>query len=90
MKLVNSRIRRWCAGDYSALWADMMEDEDKQARSRKKSKAVPSEQFRMANARRARRAAEHGQYKKALLTVSSAGLADATSEVVDAMLAKYP
>ena len=68
----------------------MIEDEDKQARSRKKSKAVPSEQFRMANARRVRRAAEHGQYKKALLTLSSAGLADATSEVVDAMLAKHP
>ena len=66
-----------------------MEDEDKQARSRKKSKAVPFEQFRRANARRARRAVEDGQYKKVLLTLSSAGLADATSEVVDAMLVKH-
>ena len=65
VKLVKSCIRRWRAGDYRALWADMMEDEDKQARSRKKSKAVPLEQFRRANARRARCAAEDGQYRKA-------------------------
>ena len=90
MKLVKSCIRRWRAGDYCALWADMMEDGDKQARSRKKSKAVPLEQFRRANARRVCRAAEDGQYRKALLTLSSAGLADATSEVVDAMLVKHP
>ena len=90
VKLVRSRIRRWRAGDYCALWADMMEDEDMQARSSKKSKAIPLEQFRRANARWARLAAENGQYRKALLTVSSAGLADATSELVDAMLAKHP
>ena len=90
VKIVKSRIRRCRAGDYSALWADMMDGEDKRFHSRKNSKAVPPELLRRANARRARRAAEDGQYRKALLALSSAGLAEATSEVVDAMLAKHP
>ena len=90
VKLVKSRIRRWRAGDYSALWADMVEDEVKRVRLRKKSKAVPPELLRRANARRARHAAEEGQSRKALQALSSVGLADATSVVVDAMLAKHP
>ena len=90
VKLMKSRIRRWRAGDLCALWADMMEDEDKQARSRKKSKADLLEEFRRANAKWAHGAAEDGQYRKALLTLSSADMADATSEVVDTMLVKHP
>ena len=45
------------------------------------------ESLRLANTRQARRAVEDGQYNK---TLSSAGVAQATDDVIAEMLAKHP
>jgi hypothetical protein len=44
----------------------------------------------VANARRARRAIEDGQFKKATQALTSSGLAQASDEVFSEMLAKHP
>ena len=49
-----------------------------------------AESNRSTNARRARRAVENGQYKKATQSLSSAGFAPPSEDVLDEMLAKHP
>ena len=49
-----------------------------------------AESTRSTNARRARRAVENGQYKKAIQSLSSAGFAPPSEDVLDEMLAKHP
>ena len=64
---------------------------NKHSRKKKKThKKPPLETLRKANARRARRAVEDGQYRKAIQSLSSGGLANVTSEVLEEMLAKLP
>jgi hypothetical protein len=49
-----------------------------------------AESTRSTNARRARRAVENGQYKKAIQSLSSAGFAPPSEDVLDEMVAKHP
>ena len=53
-------------------------------------RTTPLETLRKANARRARRAMEDGQYRKAIQALSSGGLAQVTLEVLEQMLGKHP
>ena len=74
----------------SYLWERVVEDNTQLNRrlQKRRFKTPPSdESVRSANARRARRAVENGQYRKAL---SSEGFAQASSEVMDEMLSKHP
>ena len=88
---MKSRIRRWQAGDFSELWDETLAEANKHSRKKKKThKKPPLETLRKANARRARRAVEDGQYRKAIQSLSSGGLANVTSEVLEEMLAKHP
>ena len=90
LKTVRARIRRWQGGDIMGLWSDVLEEEDRLTRRRKKPKKIAPDSLRIANARRARRAMEDGQYKKATQALTSDGLAQASAEVYEEMLAKHP
>ena len=79
-ELVKSRIRRWLAGDFTQLWADVLAEEERRAR-RNQKRTTPLETLHKANARRARRAMEDGQYRKTIQPLSSGGLAQVTPEV---------
>ena len=68
----------------------MVEEEDRLTQRRRKPKNIAAESLRAANARRARRAMEDGQYKKATQALTSGGLAQASAEVYEEMLAKHP
>ena len=66
----------------------MAENERLKHHHRRNLSSSGSSQF--ANASRARRAVEDGQYRKAIQSLSSDGLADATEDVFDEMLTKHP
>ena len=89
-KLVASRLRRWQAGDTHALWLEVIAEEEKAARQRKKPKNVSQGSPRRGNARRAKAAVEEGQYRKAIQALCSGGLAPASPEVLEEMLTKHP
>ncbi|CAI8046120.1 hypothetical protein GBAR_LOCUS25494, partial [Geodia barretti] len=57
---------------------------------RSKSKPLSAESRRRSNATRARRAVEDGQYRKAIQSLTSMGLALASSDVFNEMLEKHP
>ena len=59
-------------------------------RRRIRPKAPSPNSLRLANARRAKRLTEEGQYKKALQALLSEGVARASPEVLNEMLAKHP
>ena len=92
LKLVQSRIQRWKDGDLSGLWSDTTTSvRGLNARSaRSKSKMPSAESQRRSNATRARRAVGDGQYRKALQTLTSMGLALPSSDIFSEMLAKHP
>ena len=71
------------------LWSEVLEEEDRLTQRRRKPKKITAES-RAANARRVRRAMEDGQYKKATQDLTSGGLAQASAEVYEEMLAKHP
>ena len=90
LNLVRARVRKCKADQIPDLWADVMTATDVHACRRKKTKNLPLEQLRKANARRAKRAIENGQYRKAIQALSSDGVAQATPDVRKEMLAKHP
>ena len=88
LKLVLSRIQRWRDGESLALWSEVV------VRARKlnissKSKVVTPEFLHHSNADRARQAVEDGQFRKALQSLTAAGLAQPSTEVFNEMLAKH-
>ena len=87
-----SRISKWKAGEFTNLWEGAIQA-NKQQERRFQKRAANSNQsddfLRSANARRARRAVENGQYTKAIQSLSSAGLAK-PSEALEEMLLKHP
>ena len=88
-ELVKSRIRRWLAGDFAQLWEDVLAEHERYAHKNLK-KTISPESLRKANAQRARRAVEDGQYRKAIQALSSSGLARVTPEILEQMLDKHP
>ncbi len=89
-RAVLSRIRRWKDGDYMGLWADVTKAEGRYQKFMRKPKKSSPASLRQANARRARRAMEDGQYKKAAQALISDGLALPTAEVLAEMINKHP
>ena len=89
VKTIRMRITRWRAGDFSGLWSELMNEQDR-LRRRRRPKKESSMSIRAANARRARRAMEDGQFKKATQALTSNGLAQASPDVLAEMLAKHP
>ena len=90
VRIVRARIRRWKEGDIMGLWSEVGAVEDRLHHRRGKPRKLSPVSLRAANARRARRAIEDGQYKKAMQALSSDGLAPASAEVYSEMLAKHP
>ena len=87
---VRARIRRWRAGELTGLWAEVVAADGKLKQRRSRPKGATSESLQAANARCAHRVVEAGQYRKAIQFLSSAGLAQASIEVVNEMRAKHP
>ena len=77
-------------GDIMGLWSEVLEEEDRLTQHRRKPRKIAAESLRTANARRARRAMEDGQYKKATQALTSGGLTQASAEMYEEMLAKHP
>ena len=77
LKLVRSRIQKWRDGEFMGLWAEVSANiRGLRSRSvRSKSKTTSAESLRRSNSTCARRAVEDGQYKKALQSLTSMGLA---------------
>ena len=67
VKMIKNRISRWRSGDITGLWSDYLSN-DKMPRGRGKGHRIPPHQdaLRGTNARRAKRAVEAGQYRKAI------------------------
>ena len=89
VKTIRMRIARWRAGDFAGLWSELMNEQDR-LRRRRRPKNESSVSIRATNARRARRAMEDGQFKKATQALTSNGLAQASPDVLAEMLAKHP
>ena len=87
-KIVKDRIRLWNAGDFASLWSDVITAEVRMC-SRGRRKASSESQL-VHNVRRACRAVEEGQYRKAIQLLSFRGLVQASDEVSNEMLAKHP
>ena len=92
LSLVRSRIQKWRDGRISELRANVtVEDKRLKARlSRSKSSDPSPESLCQGNTIRARRAVEDGQYKKALQSLTSAGLTKPSNDVLVEMRAKHP
>ena len=89
LELVRGRICRWKAGEFTDLWADVVEEDLRWVRKRQRKAPTPNS-LCLSNARRARHLTEEGQYKKALQALLSEGIAGASAEVFDQMLSKHP
>ena len=85
LALVRSRIDRWLAGDLEVLWLEAV------AGGKTLSKHVQSSGSRQSsNIRRAKLAVQDGQYSKAIMALTSDGLATPSAEVLEEMLSKHP
>ena len=93
LRLVRSQIRMWREGKFADLWEAVV-SRDRAIFHRTKKKATHSTpltaSLRQSNAARARRAVEDGQYRKAMQSLTSAGVASVTEDVVSMMKEKYP
>ena len=85
-KLVKSRLDRWAAGEFGALWQEAVSGARVLADLARSS---PGSLQRSRNIRRAKQASQEGQYRKAIQTLSSEGLASPSAEVLKEMLTKH-
>ena len=92
LKSVRSRIRKWREGKISELWEEAVAQDNKfnAHLSRRNLSDQSLDSLRHSNVSRARRAVKDGQYRKALQSLTSAGLAQPSQPVVDEMRAKHP
>ena len=68
------------------LWAEFLAPDRRKCRK----KTPHPDAVRTSNARRAKRAVEAGQYRKGIQALTSGGIAPASVEIRDEMLAKHP
>ena len=91
LNIVRSRIKRWQSNEVLDLWSDFLTGKGKiNHQNRVPKKLSHPDRLRASNARRAKRAVEAGQYRKAIQALTSEGLAPASSETLAEMLAKHP
>ena len=91
LRLVRSRIQMWREGKIAELWEAVVLRDREFLSHRTKKEATPSTaSLHQSNAFRARRAVEDGQYRKALQSLTSAGFASVTEDVVSMMKEKHP
>ena len=76
-------------GEVAELWEGVAA-ENERLKHRHRQNVSSSGSSQLANASLARRAFEDGQYGKAIQSLPSDGLADATEDVFDEMLTKHP
>ena len=88
LQLVRGRIRRWKSGDVMGLWSDHLANEVIRAKRHRGRKSPDT--VRSSNVRRAKRAIEAGQFRKAIQALTSDGLATPSCEIFPEMLAKHP
>lgn len=88
LKEVQSRCRRWQAGDFLLLWKEASDTSFNGRSSR--NPILEPEALHKANARRARRAVEDGCFKKAMQALSSKGIVEPSQEHYSRLLEKHP
>ena len=86
LQCFRSRLQRWSDGDLVALWSETLDD-DGQSLSRRSELSASASSH---NIRRAKRAVQDGQYRKAIKALTSDGLANPSPEVLQEMLSKHP
>ena len=86
LRRVKSRLQRWSDGDLAGLWSEALEDG--RSLARRSGKATSSSTSH--NIRRARLAAQEGQYSKAIKALTSNSLASPSPEILQEMLVKHP
>ena len=91
LKLIRSRIQKWREGKFLELWSDVAAADSrlKLRHLSQKSKCSP-ESLRRVNSSRARQAVEDGEYRKAIQYLTSSGLAQVSTDVVNEMVIKHP
>ena len=85
---MKSCISRWQSGGIADLWAEAKITGEKSDNLRKVPKGSNNQQVH--NAKRAKRAAEAGQYKKAIQALTSEGLAPTNDKILNEMMDKHP
>ena len=89
---IRERLRRWRRGEVVQLWREAVKVTAMARRKNEARRRVPStaEEQKDYNARRASRYAADGQYRKAMQTLGSEGLAPATEANYRKMLDLHP
>ena len=92
VRLVRARITKWRTGGWVSLWDEVTAENDRLTCRLQKIQSRPASQesLKSANSRRARRACEDGQFRKAIQSLSSVGLASPSGDVLEAMRSKHP
>ena len=90
VKAIKSRIARWRDGDMEGLWSDFVTRAHHLTTMKSRSPPTSTGNTRATNARRAKRAVEASQFRKALQSLSSHGLARPSPETLEEMKAKHP
>ena len=85
LQCVRSRLHRWSDGDLVALRSEALDDGQSLSRRSALSASTSSN-----NIRRAKRAVQDGQYRKAIKALTSDGLANPSPEVLQEMQSKHP
>ena len=90
LNTVRSRISRWSKVNVWELWEELVAVDGRTKKHQRKPREITVEFQREIKVRRARQAIEDGQYKKAIQALMSDGVAQASAEVLNEMLAKHP
>ena len=93
-KQVKERLKRWGKGEYRQLWEEAvkMTKIPPKAKGRRRT-GVPEETVKKQqdkNGERATKLAQEGQFSRAVQTLTSQGMADATETTTEAMREKHP
>ena len=87
---IKNRLARWSNDDIPNLWAEVLSLQSQFNSSRRGRKRQSTPDHTQKIARRASRAAEDGQYHKAVQLLQSEGLAPPSESTKEALLAKHP
>ena len=90
-KTIRARFQRWRKGDYDNLWSEFVAaSQIFLNRPARRSPSANPNPTRAANANRAKRAVEAGQFRKALQALSSRGLVPPSPQSLQEMESKHP
>ena len=87
---IKNRLTRWSNGDIPNLWAEVLSLHSQVASSRRGRRRQTVSDHSQPMARRVIKAAEDGQFHKAMQLLQSEGLAPVSESTKEALLSKHP